>query len=124
MSASFDDEQAARALVEIVGTAPWEAVAFAAAFIALREGKRNEQAARIIFEQSQHTLTKSREIVAQLKTLGFLACLRRREKIGSAEAKALLESLANGAPRALETVSAKRSLERLRKGLPARPTAF
>jgi hypothetical protein len=40
---------------------------------------------RIIFEQNQHTLKKSREIVNDLKTNGFLACLRLREKTGSAE---------------------------------------
>src|SRR5439155_22910199 len=86
MSASFNDEQAARALLDILGTAPWEAVAIAAAFIALLEGKTDEQGARIIFTQSsQHTLTKSREIVAELKTKGFLACLRLRERTGSAE---------------------------------------
>jgi hypothetical protein len=81
----YDDEQAARALIEVVGATPWEAVAVAKGYIALLENKSDEEAARVIYEQDQQTLKKSREIVRELKTKGFLACLRPREKIGSAE---------------------------------------
>src|SRR2546425_645450 len=85
MPNGYDDETAARALVEIVGATPWEAVAIAKGFIALVEKKNDDEVARLIYDQDQHTLKKSREIVAELKTKGFLACLRRREKTGSAE---------------------------------------
>lgn len=85
MPNSFTDEQAARALVEVVGTTPWEAVAMAKGFLRLLEGRTEEEAARAIFEHDQHTLKKSREIVAELKSKGFLGCLRPREKTGSAE---------------------------------------
>jgi hypothetical protein len=85
MPATFTDEQAARALVAVLGTTPWEAVAVAKGYIALLDKKTDEEAARIIYEQNQHTLKKSREIVAELKASGFLACLRPREKTGSAE---------------------------------------
>jgi hypothetical protein len=43
-----------------------------------------EEVARLIFEHAKHTLRKSREIATELKK-GFLACSRRREKVGSAE---------------------------------------
>jgi len=85
MSTTFNDEQAARALVEVVGTTPWEAVAIAKGYIALLDKRTDEESARIIYEQGQHTLKKSREIVAELKSKKFLACLRPREKTGSAE---------------------------------------
>jgi hypothetical protein len=81
----YSDEQAARALIEVVGTTPWEAVAIAKGFIAQLVGEPDDDAARIIFQQNQHTLKKSREIVGELKTKGFLACLRPRQRLGSAE---------------------------------------
>jgi hypothetical protein len=85
MPLSFNDEDAARAILDVVGTTPWEAVAIARAFIAIHDGRPEEDAARLIFDESNYTLKRSREIVSDLKLKGFLASLRLREKVGSAE---------------------------------------
>ena len=82
---AFTDEQAARALVQILAASSWEAVAVAHGYLAILNGKTDEEAARLIYDHKQITLKKCREIVGQLKARGFLACLRTREKLGSAE---------------------------------------
>jgi len=77
--------RAAQALVAILGAVSWEAVGSAKGYIALRDGVSDEDAARIIYRHGGPTLTRSRGVVAQLKTNGFYTSLIVRERTGSAE---------------------------------------
>lgn len=79
------DRIAAEALVRVLGSSKWEAVALARGFLVLEDGGSPEQAARAIYERSSQTLTKSRESVAAFSSSGFLTLVPPREKMGSAE---------------------------------------
>ncbi len=81
----YSDEEAARSLVAVIVESKWEAVGIAHGFLAARQGKDGEAAARQIFEHGTQSLKRSRELIALSKKQGFLKLLSAREKIGSAE---------------------------------------
>ncbi len=79
------DEQAAKALVNIIGGSRWVAVAFAHGFLAKLGGATDEEAARVVFDRNDVTLKRSREMISGAAQSGFLSQLVPREKTGSAE---------------------------------------
>jgi hypothetical protein len=87
MSASqgYSDLDAAKALTTVVGESRWEAVALAHGFLALAEGRSGEEAARVARERGVPSLKEARELLAKARAHGFLAALKPRKKVGSAE---------------------------------------
>lgn len=81
----MNEKDAARALVRILGESRWQAVALAKAFVALTEGASAQSVARELFNAGAFSLKRANEIVAELPTLGFIAFLEPRKKLGSAE---------------------------------------
>lgn len=81
----YTDEEAARALVQVVGGTTWEAVTLARGYLATRQGTSIDDAAREMYERGPQTLRRSRELLEQAATGRILALLTRREKTGSAE---------------------------------------
>ncbi|MEQ1715906.1 MAG: hypothetical protein ABL907_07970 [Hyphomicrobium sp.] len=82
---SFTDDEAAQALSSVFGRVPWDAVALAEGFVALRAGANESDVARLVYEHSNRTLTDSRSVVAAMRSDGFLGRLTPRKRIGSAE---------------------------------------
>ncbi len=81
----MDDRAAAAALVKVVGDTRWEAVTFAHGYLALKDGRLPEEAAKVMFQRGPQTLKKSKELLGAVTTKGFVAQLTVREKTGSAE---------------------------------------
>ncbi|MFW9887518.1 MAG: hypothetical protein ACFFER_05010 [Candidatus Thorarchaeota archaeon] len=81
----YTDEDAARALLQVIPSSRWNAVTFAHGYAAMLEGKSDEESARIIFDGKSHTLTRSKELVKKSKKDGFVMSLKIRKKTGSAE---------------------------------------
>jgi len=79
------EEEFAAALLKVIGDSTWEAVAFAASFLAIRSGASDEASARIIYETGARTLKGSLELIPRFRTEGFVAFLSPRKKTGSAE---------------------------------------
>ncbi len=82
---NYSDHDAARALTSVIGDSRWEAVALAHGFLALLEGQPEEQAARVARERGVPSLKESRELLSRCRSQGFLASLKPRKKVGSAE---------------------------------------
>lgn len=82
---AYDDHELARALLEVLGTERWEAVALSRGFLALANGSDEESAARLIYDHSNLTLRRSREIAANMSAEGLRPFLAPRRRIGSAE---------------------------------------
>ncbi len=85
MKTNYTDEEAAEALVRVIGSSKWEAVALAQGYLIVHSGGLPEEAARAIYERSSQTLMKSREYAAAFSSAGFLGLVPPRERIGSAE---------------------------------------
>ena len=85
MSPSFTDDEAAEALVQLVGSSGWAAVALARGYLLARDGATDEAVARALFESGSFTLTKARSLVPELRQQGFRALVPSRERTGSAE---------------------------------------
>jgi hypothetical protein len=85
MSPSTEDKEAAEALVQVIGATPWEAVTFAHGFLAMLGGTSLDGAAREMYDRGPQTLKKSKELLAEAATKGFVALLTPRQKTGSAE---------------------------------------
>jgi hypothetical protein len=85
MKQTYTDLQVAEALVRVIGSSKWEAVALAHGFLIAQGGGTAEDAARAIYERCSQTLTKSRECVAAFSTSGFFSMIPPRERMGSAE---------------------------------------
>lgn len=81
----YSANEAAQALVSTIGQSRWEAVAFAHGYLALCEGKTDEQCARILFERGAYTLKRSRELIVLAKAAGFLSLIPNRMRTGSAQ---------------------------------------
>lgn len=81
----YTDLEAAGALVATLGGCRWDAVAIAHGFLKIQEGAGEDEVAHLIYQKGGATLKRSREIAKELKAKGFLSCLKRREKTGSAE---------------------------------------
>jgi hypothetical protein len=82
---TYSDDDAARALIKVIGDCRWEAVAIAKGYAARAGGSSEEVAAKAIFECRTHTQKRSREIISQLSQKTFLDMLTPRERTGSAE---------------------------------------
>ncbi len=82
---TYSDREAAAALVSVLGSSKWSAVALAAGFLLHLRHESDEAAARVIFDSGSMTLARSRELVSKFKTQGFLALLEDRRRVGSAE---------------------------------------
>ena len=82
---TYSDPEAAAALVRVLGSSKWSAVALAAGYLLHLQNENDEAAARVIFDTGTMSLTKSRELVSKFKTHGFLALLEDRKRVGSAE---------------------------------------
>lgn len=80
----YSDDQAARAVLEVIGNSRWEAVGVAHGFAASQNGATKEDAARAIFRHGSQSLRKSREIVENFSKSGYLAQLTKREDRGAA----------------------------------------
>src|SRR6266481_8698838 len=80
----YTDDQASRALLDVIGSSRWEAVGIAHGFCALQNGAPNEEAARAIYRHGSQSLKKSREIVDAFAKSGFLTQLTLREERGAA----------------------------------------
>jgi len=82
-----DDEEAARALANVLGDCHWEAAALARAFLSLLQNGDPEGAARIAYETGPLSLKRSREILYAVRAdgSGFTPYLNLRKKTGSAE---------------------------------------
>jgi hypothetical protein len=85
MTATFTDDEAAEALVQLVGSSGWVAVALARGYLLARSGATDEAIARALFETGSFTLTKARDHVPEIKRQGFRALVPPRERTGSAE---------------------------------------
>ena len=79
------DNDAAAALVNVVGDTRWEAVTFARGFIAKQGGQPRDEAAKGMFDRGPQTLKKSKELLEALGTKRIIEQLTPRKKIGSAE---------------------------------------
>jgi hypothetical protein len=83
---SNSDIRAAQALTRVIGNNSWEVVALAYGYLAILEGKSDQEAARIAFDASgSQSIKKYKEFLQQSRTLGFLRQLEPRKKTGSAE---------------------------------------
>jgi len=60
---AYNDEQAAKALVNIIGNSRWHAVAFAHGYLAMVNGASDDTAAQIIRLHSDITLRSAKEFV-------------------------------------------------------------
>ena len=69
----YTDDQAAQAVLDVIGNSRWEAVGIAHGFIALRNGATKEEAARAIFRHGSQSLKKSREVVEDYAKSGYVA---------------------------------------------------
>src|SRR5437016_5073060 len=81
----FSDDEAATALVGLIGSSRWDAVAIAHGYLALQQGATETEAARVIYTHGKLTLKRSRELIQQVEDEGFLGLLLPRQRIGSAE---------------------------------------
>lgn len=81
----YSDHDAAKALTLVIGDSRWEAVALAHAFLALAEGLSEDEAARVARERGVPSLKESRQLLSRAQGEGFLALLKPRKKVGSAE---------------------------------------
>jgi hypothetical protein len=81
----YSDDDAAKALTSVIGDSRWEAVALAHGFLALLEGQAEEQSARVARERGVPSLKESRELLGRCRREGFLASLKPRTRVGSAE---------------------------------------
>ncbi len=81
----YTDEEAAGALLVVIPESTWEAVAFAHAYVSMRSGAADEEAARLGYDKGMPTLTRSLKLLEKAKTDGFISCLSPRKKIGKAE---------------------------------------
>jgi hypothetical protein len=81
----YTDEEAATALVQVVGGTTWEAVTLARGYLATRQGTSIDDAAREMYVRGPQTLRRSRELLGRAATDGILPLLTRRERTGSAE---------------------------------------
>lgn len=79
------DHELASALIDVLGTSRWEAVALSRGFRALNAGTDPATAARLVYENSNLTLKRSREIVAEMPIKGLRAFFAPRRRTGSAE---------------------------------------
>ena len=84
-SPAYSDLDAAKALISVVGESRWEAVALAHAWLALAEGGSEDGAARVARERGVPSLKEGRELLSRARAEGFLAVLKPRKKVGSAE---------------------------------------
>jgi len=82
---SYSDADAARALVAHVGDSRWEGATYARGFLAIQQGKTDDEAAREMYDRGPHTLTRFRQLAPEIRTRGFLHLLSKRVKVGSAE---------------------------------------
>lgn len=81
----YSDHDAAKALISVIGDSRWEVVALAHAFLALAAGSSEDQAARVARERGVPSLKESRLLLSRARGEGFLALLKPRKKVGSAE---------------------------------------
>jgi hypothetical protein len=79
------DEEAAQALVAVLGDSRWIGVTLAKGYLSVRNGEDPNIAARKMFESGPLTFRKAKELLSQVPNLGFVAMLPKREKMGSAE---------------------------------------
>lgn len=85
MNTPVNDDDAAQALVNVLGDTRWELVSFAHGFVAQRGGKTLDEAARDMYERGPQSLTKSKALLAGVATKGFVGQLTPRERTGSTE---------------------------------------
>lgn len=76
----YSDEEAAKALLCVLGPSSWYAVAFAKGYLAMLNGAEDDQAARIIYESGPQTLKLSKQLIKDSKEQGFLAQLKKGKK--------------------------------------------
>lgn len=81
----YTDEEYVSALISVIGTSRWEAVAMAKGYSNWLEKRDTEAASRIMYDSGIDTLRRSRELVGAMAERGFLAALSERVKTGSAE---------------------------------------
>lgn len=84
-SAAYSDLDAARALTAVVGESRWAVVALAHGFLALAAARPEEEATRLARERGVPSLKEARELLTRARDQGFLAVLKPRTRIGSAE---------------------------------------
>lgn len=84
MSPSIADKQVAEALAQVIGATPWEAVTFAHGYLAMLGGASLNDAARLMYDRGPQTLKRSKELLGEVTTKGFVALLTPRAKTGSA----------------------------------------
>jgi hypothetical protein len=68
----YKDEEAARALAQVVGGTTWEAVTLAHGYLATLQGTSIDDAAREMYERGPQTLRRSRELLGRTATEGIL----------------------------------------------------
>jgi hypothetical protein len=83
--APYNGQEAAEALLQIIGGTTWEAVTLAHGYLSTLRGGSDDDAARAMYERGPQTLKRSRELLAGAKVIGFLEVLTKRVKTGSAE---------------------------------------
>lgn len=79
------DAAAAKALVSVLGSCRWEAVAYARGFLAIKAGKSIDAAAKVTSQNGNVSLKRSKEFFMGLAEKGFLGQLKARERTGSAQ---------------------------------------
>jgi hypothetical protein len=84
MSEPFTDDEAAKSLLQLVGSSGWVAVALARGYLLARSGATDEVIARALYESGSFTLTKARSLVPEIRQ-GFRVLVPARERTGSAE---------------------------------------
>lgn len=84
-SPAYSARDAATALTTVVGESRWEVVALAHGFLSLVGGGSLDEAARLAREKGVPSLKEARELLLRARDQGFLAVLKPRTRIGSAE---------------------------------------
>jgi len=75
----------ARAIDRVLSNSRWIGVSLARASLSLESGIAPDAVARTLYASGDMTLTKAREIVARMTSVGFVPFLDTRKRMGSAE---------------------------------------
>ena len=80
----YSSIEAANALVNVIGSSKWNAVAYAHGFIAKSRGASDDDSARLIYNHGPQSLKHSKEFIRYVETLGLISYFKVRSITGSA----------------------------------------
>lgn len=82
---SYDSDEAARALIDVLGDSPWNAVSLSKGYLEHQNGKSIDEAARTVYEEGPQTLKKSKKLIPKAFEEGLVNQFPERKRTGSAE---------------------------------------